>query len=221
MIRWATPRNILKQILTKNRVSLKAFRRNNVHAAVWKAGCNFACVHTAKKCSHSQPGVRSPSPREYLSNGDALHMGTAIIRITDHPYTIIIRTGSKEPGLGKMATMSEGPPKSLELRLDYSPLPGSDAWKADVSGLLPVTQGKWEMDEDPEGGGNKAAILSGLGLGPFLYLRPYSGAGVFGSSWRSWPGNPFFKGFTGTGGRIGSRTGSLNPQFHWQCLSDD
>src|SRR5258708_23500838 len=156
---------MLKQILTKNRVPLKAFRRNNVHGPVWKAGCNFACVqYIAQKYSLSQPGVRSPSPREYFSNGDALHMGTAIVRITDHPYTIIIETGSKEPGLGKMATMSKGAPKSLELRLDYSPWPGYDPWKTDVAGLLPVTQGGWEMEEDPEGGGNKASVLSGAGL---------------------------------------------------------
>jgi|KBSMisStandDraft_5_1062788.scaffolds.fasta_scaffold229262_2 hypothetical protein len=146
---------------------------------------------------------------------------TAIVRITDHPYTIIIETGSKEPGLGKMATMSDGAPKSLELRLDYSPWPGYDPWKTDVAGLLPVTQGGWVMEDDPEGGGNQAAVLSGGGLGRLLYLIPQTGAGVFGPSWRSWPSNPFFKGFTGTGGRLGPKTGSFNPQFHWQCLSDD
>jgi len=106
-------------------------------------------------------------------------MGTAIVRITDHPYTVIINTGSKEPGLGKMAATSTDAPKSLELRLEHSAFPGSDPWKTYSLGLLPATRGSWEMDDDPEGGGNKAAILSVPGLGPVLYLIPYAGAGTF------------------------------------------
>jgi hypothetical protein len=149
-------------------------------------------------------------------------MGTATIRITDRPYTVIIRTGSKEPGLGKMATMSQGPPKSLVMRLDHSPLPGADEWQVHVSGLLPVSQGTWSMEDNsiwvP---GFGTVILYGSGVGRFLYLKPYDGAGVFGSGWRGWPSNPFRKGLTGTGGRIGPpNAGTLNPQFDWECLSD-
>ena len=111
---------------------------------------------------------------------------TAIVRITDHPYTIIIQTGSKEPGLGKMATTSNGPPKSLELRLDFSPFPGSDPWETDAPGLLPVTQGTWEMDADPEGGGNKAAILSGRGRSRLAVVTvEISSSGQLGSWLRS------------------------------------
>jgi hypothetical protein len=150
-------------------------------------------------------------------------MSTAIIRITERPYTIIIQTGSKEPGLGEMATMSRGPNKSLEMQLDYSPLPGSDEWKVQVSGLLPVMQGTWDLGDDSIWSRASGVVyLSGSGIGRFLYLKPYAGAGVFGSSWRGWPDSPFRKGLTGTGGRIGPpNAGTLNPECDWVCVSAD
>ena len=158
-------------------------------------------------------------------------MGTAIIRLTDRPYTAIVQTGSKEPGLGKMAVVTGDPPKSLVLRLDFTLLPGADKWQGDVSGMLPVKWGTWEMeDTERESTGNKTAVLSGHGVGRFLCLRPYVGAGVFGESWRTWPDNPFRKGLSGTGYRIGTNyrpfntsfkpRSDLNPQFGWECLDD-
>jgi hypothetical protein len=153
----------------------------------------------------------------------------AVIRITDRPYTVIVRTGSKEPGLGKMATISKGPPKSLELQLDYSLLPGPDRWKGDVQGLLPVSWGMWEMEEEPLMGG-KTAFLSGQGIGRFLCLRPYPAANG-DNYFRTWPDNPFRKGLLGEGHRmhVDIRTwtsslkprSDLNPDFAWECLSVD
>jgi hypothetical protein len=173
-----------------------------------------------------------PEPDSKRANEDESHMSSAIIRITDRPYTMTIQTGSNEPGLGKMAMISNDSPKSMELRLDYSLLPGADNWKTDVPGLLPVMWGKWEMEEtEREWTGNKTAILSGHGIGRFLRLRPYAGAGVFGQSWRTWPDNPFRKGLTGTGNRLGiniaswsdphARHHDLNPEFGWECLDAD
>ena len=159
--------------------------------------------------------------------GDESHMG-AVIRITDRAYTVIVRTGSKEPGLGKMATMSKGPPKSSELQLDYSLLPGPDRWKGDVQGLLPVSWGTWEMEEDPELGPGETIFLSGHGVGRFLYLRPYTLNPIPGGVLRLVAGNPFTKGLFGTGHRISNFGTSslkprsdLNPDFAWECLSVD
>jgi hypothetical protein len=150
-------------------------------------------------------------------------MGIAIIRITERPYTVIIQTGSKEPGLGKMATMSKGPYKSLEMQLGYSPFPGSDEWQVQVTGLLPVMQGTWVLGDDSIWSrGFGVVYLSGPDVGRFLYLKPYVGAGVLGPSWRGWPDNPFRRGLTGTGGRIGpTNAGTLNPACDWECVSAD
>jgi hypothetical protein len=158
---------------------------------------------------------------------------SAIVRVTDLPYQIIVpnpyhRTGEKD-GLKNIATMSNDPLKSLQLQLDFSPLPGPDTWRCNVRGLLPATWGKWEMDETQWP--FKAAFLSGHGIGRFLVLNADPHANGDPNDWRSWPHNPFRKGQTGRGQRLGidskewTRSSKprpdLHPSFAWECLSDD
>ena len=146
-------------------------------------------------------------------------MSKAIVRITEEQYTITISTGSTEPGLGKMAAMSD--PKALrsfDVCFHYSPLPGADKWEIAVQGLLEVEQGEWVLDREENG--HKTVYLSKPGGGRLLLLRPYAGAGVFGESWQGWPDIPFRKGLYGNGSRIDPSTaGTLNPTFSWTCTS--
>jgi hypothetical protein len=138
-------------------------------------------------------------------------MSRAIVRITEKPHTVIIYTGSKEPGLGKMATTSNDPLRSLDVRLHYSPLPGADDWEIDIPGLLPVMHGTWIYEDD-------TVYLRGPGTVPFLELRPYPGAGVFGDGWQMWPSLPFRKGLYGEGNRSGPpNAGTLSQVFSWTC----
>src|SRR5262249_12560731 len=119
-------------------------------------------------------------------------MSRAIVRITEEPYTITIYTGSKEPGLGKMATMSDRKAlRSFDLCLHYSPLPGADEWEVEVPGLLDVEHGEWVFERDEIG--LKTVYLSRSGGERLLVLRPYAGAGVFGEGWQAWPNIPFRK----------------------------
>jgi hypothetical protein len=177
-------------------------------------------------------------------------MATATIRLTDDPYKMTIdntkrawyvkakeRGRGEVDGLGKMATMSTDPAKSLDLRLDYSPWPETtDYWRTYVPGLLPVMGGTWTIEDDSLFGrlGSTILISGYRGIGPILRLRPRPSAN--GRAWNGWPHIPFFKGYTGKGWRLNINMAQwenfnpkvqkvlnheLHPDFHWECLDAD